>query len=323
MSRTQVYHEWMRRLRPAVKSGVLLCLLVAAGFGARAQQDPMYTQYMNNILSVNPAYASVSSALEVVAISRNQWTGIDGAPVTQSLSAMMPIKGTDSGIGVTMLTDKIGPVRQSGLYLDYSYRLRLGYRTYFAWGLKTGINFYHTDYSILEVNDGGDPVLSEDVVRKFLPNAGIGAFFYTERLFVGLSVPKLITNRINEVGYSTQFSAREEIHFFLMGGYVFDLNDFLKFKPYALVKMVPNAPLSADVSAHFLLYDRVWLGANWRIGDAVGAIAQFYVSPQFKLGYAYDITASDLNSFNRGTHEVLVSYAFNLGRRRFISPRYF
>lgn len=302
---------------------LITSVLLLGGLEVSAQQDPMFTQYMNNMLLVNPAYAAAGTNLEVLAISRNQWVGIEGAPVTQSLSAMYPLLSDNTGIGLTFLVDKIGPVQQTAAYFDYAFKFRLERRLYLSLGVKGGVNFYNTDYSILDVNDDGDPIFSDDVVRKFLPNVGLGAFLNTDRFYIGLSTPKVITNQINDVGYSTQFSSREEIHLFLSGGYVFDLGEDLKFKPYTFIKFVPDAPVSVDLSAHFLLHERVWLGANWRIGDAVGAVAQFYINQQFKVGYAYDVTVSDLNSFNRGTHEILISYALNLGRRRFLSPRYF
>lgn len=298
-------------------------LLMVIAFKAEAQQDPMFTQYMNNVLSVNPAYAIVGTSMEVVAISRNQWVGIEGAPVTQALSVQMPMKKTDTGFGMTILSDEIGPVTQTSLYGDYAFRFRTAYRTYLSLGLMAGVNYYNTDYSILEYNDAGDPVFSGDALRKFLPNFGVGAFFWNDKLFASVSVPKCVSNRINNLSYSNQFSSREQIHVFAMAGYVFDINRDVKFKPYASLKFVANTPMSLDLSAHFLFYDRLWVGANWRVGDAVGAIAQIYVTKQFKFGYAYDVTATDLNSFNRGTHEVLISYALNLGRRKFLSPRYF
>lgn len=301
----------------------VLALVVLLSEQAQAQQDPMYTQYMNNIQSINPAYVSVGSTLELNLISRNQWAGVKGAPRTNSLSAMMPLKNIYAGVGMSFISDKIGPVSQTGAYVDYSFKLRVAYRTYLALGLKGGVNFFNTDYSILEVNDQGDPTLSDDVTQKLLPNFGIGVFLYGEKYFAGISVPKLMENQIHEVGYSSQFASKEEMHFFAIAGYVFEINRDVKFKPYTLVKFVPNSPFSVDLSAHLLFYDRLWAGANWRIGDAVGATAQIFVTKQFKVGYAYDVTATDLNSFNRGTHEILLNFVINAGRRRFISPRYF
>jgi len=315
--------EWLLR-RSAVLRCLLLLLIILLGRGpVWAQQDPMFTQYMNNILSINPAYASVGSTIELNLLSRNQWVGIEGAPVTQSLSGMMPLNNLHTGVGLSFITDKIGPVRQTGAYVDYSFKVRMDYRTYLSFGLKAGVNYYNTDYSILEVNDQGDPLLADDVTRKILPNFGIGVFFYNERLFAGISVPKLMENQIHETGYSSQLASKEEMHFFAIGGYVFDINRDVKFKPYTMVKCVPNSPISVDLSAHLLFYERLWVGANWRIGDAVGAMAQMFVTKQLKVGYAYDVTATDLNSFNKGTHEILLNFVVNTGRRRYMSPRYF
>ena len=304
---------------------ILLVLLFGSIIAAKtyAQQDPMYTQYMNNILSVNPAYASIGTSLELIAISRNQWIGVTGAPVTQAFSAQLPLKNLNAGVGLTFLSDKIGPVNQTAAYFDYAFKVRIDYRSYLSFGLKGGVNFYSTDYSMLDVNNPGDPILTNDVTRKFLPNFGLGIFFYNRKLFFGLSLPKLLDNQINDVGYSTQYSSKEIRHVFGIAGYVFDLNREVKFKPYTMIKFVPNTPVSIDLSAHFLFYERLWIGANWRVGDAVGAIAQVYVTKQFKVGYAYDVTTTDLNSFNKGTHEIMISYAINIGRRKFISPRYF
>jgi len=315
--------QWLL-VRRTVLRCLLLLLTVLFGQGpALAQQDPMFTQYMNNILSINPAYASVGSTVELNLLSRNQWVGIDGAPVTQSLSAMMPLNNIYTGVGLSFIADKIGPVRQTGVYVDYSFKVRMDYRTYLSFGLKAGGNYFSTDYSILEVNDQGDPLLANDVTRRFLPNFGIGVFFYNERFFTGVSVPKLMENQIHDVGYSSQLASKEEMHLFAIGGYVFDINRDVKFKPYTMIKCVPNSPISVDLSAHLLFYERLWVGANWRIGDAVGAMAQMFVTKQLKVGYAYDVTATDLNSFNKGTHEILLNFVVNGRRRRFMSPRYF
>jgi len=308
-----------------LKQLFLICLLFlgVGRYAGMAQQDPMFTQYMNNMLSINPAYASVGTTLELNALTRNQWVGIEGAPVTSSLSAQLPLKNLYTGFGLTLISDRIGPVSQTGAYADYAFKVKMAFKTYLSFGLKVGVNFYNTKYGELQVVDQGDPLLVDDVVRKFLPNFGMGMFFYNQRLFVGLTVPKLVENKINDHSYSSQISGKEEMHFFGVAGYIFGMHNDVKFKPYVLVKMVPNTPLSVDLSAHFLFHDRLWVGANWRVGDAVGAMAQVFVSKQFRVGYAYDVTASDLSSFNRGTHEILLNYAINLGRRKFISPRYF
>ncbi len=310
----------MQLLKPLV---LVLGFVLAVALPSQAQQDPMFTQYMNNILSINPAYAATGTALEMSLLSRNQWVGLEGAPVTNALSAQAPLKGFDAGIGVSILSDEIGPTKQTGIYFDYAFKVRVAYSTYLSMGVKGGINFFNTDYSMLEVNDGGDPLLTGDLVQKLLPNMGLGFYLYNRRMFVSLSAPKLLQNKINKLTYTSQFAAKEEIHLFVMAGYLFDLNRYLKFKPYALLKFVPNTPFSADLSAHWLFYQRMWLGVNWRVGDAIGAMAQVYATPQLKIGYAYDVTASDLNTFNKGTHEISLSYVLNMGRRRYVTPRFF
>lgn len=302
---------------------MLPAILLGSAHRAMAQQDPIYTQYMHTVLVVNPAYAMVGDHAEVVAVSRNQWTGIEGAPVTSSLSAQLPINLFNSGVGVSFLTDRVGPIRQNGAYADYAYRVRVSRHGFLSLGLKAGFNFYKADFTGMELNQANDPEFLENVSRRFLPNVGVGAFYYTDRFFVSLAAPKLITNKINEQGYSSQFSSREQVHWFAMAGYVFPLSDQVQFKPYVQVGVVHDAPATIDLAAHFLFFDRFWLGANWRLGNEAGAMAQFYLTPNFKIGYAYDLSANDLHAFNRGTHEILLSYTFNTHRLKCVSPRYF
>ncbi len=288
-----------------------------------AQQDPMYTQYMNNLQLVNPAYVGSADLLTVMAVSRNQWVSISGAPATQSVLAHSPIKTYNMGLGFSLLHDKVGVISQTGAYVDYSYFLDVTPTQRLALGLKGGVNFYDGGLTDLQTVDPDDPVFARDINRNFLPNFGIGALFYTDRYYVGLSVPKLIQNTINKNSTSTNAVSKEDLHVFFMGGYVFNINRFVKFKPYLLTKFVKDAPVSVDISVAFLLYDRLWLGAMFRPGDSYGAMLQVQATKQIKVGYSYDLTTSDLGAFSKGTHEVMVTYDFDFGRGRVRSPRYF
>lgn len=283
----------------------------------------MYTQYMNNILSVNPAYAGSGDVLNAMVLTRNQWVGLDGAPVTQSFVIHSPISKYNMGVGFSLLKDKIGVISQTGAYLDYSYTLHVGENNYLALGLKGGVNFYEAGLTDLSTVDPDDPIFANDVTRNFLPNVGLGMFYHTDRFFAGLSVPKMIRNKINKHSSSSEYISKEELHLFFMAGYVFDVNRIIKFKPYILTKYVKSSPVSLDLTAQFLFYDRLWVGAMYRVGDALGGLMQIQITNQLKVGYSYDITASGLNSFNKGTHEILVSYDFNFGQGRIRSPRYF
>ena len=213
----------------------------------------MYTQYMNNLLSVNPAYAGTGDMLNAMVITRNQWVAFNGAPVTQSFVMHSPIPNYNMGVGFSILKDKIGVISQTGAYLDYSYRIVVGENRYLSLGMKGGVNFYEAGLSNLTTVDSGDPIFANDITRSFLPNVGIGLFYNTGRFVAGLSIPKMIQNRINSNEFSSEYISKEEIHLFFMTGYVFDVNRIVKFKPYLLMKYVRNIPLSIDLSAQFFI----------------------------------------------------------------------
>lgn len=298
----------------------LLMLLAVRSFG---QQDPMYTQYMENLMTVNPAYAGSKDILSMMAVARNQWVGMAKAPETRSFAIHSPVKNTNMGLGLSFLSDHIWPIKQNGLYLDYSYTLHFNNGAKLALGLKAGVNFYEAGIADLATNDPDDPVFSSDINHSFLPNFGVGAFYHTNRYYLGVSVPKLIKNTINKTGFSTGQFEKEQIHLFFMSGYVFDINRIVKFKPSVLTRFVSSAPISIDINGMFGFYDRLWLGAFCRVGDSFGGLFQLQVTNQVKIGYSYDFPISRLGAFNKGTHELMVNFDFNLGSGKIRSPRYF
>lgn len=303
--------------------GILVIVLMFVAREAFAQQDPMYTQYMENLMTINPAYAGSKDLLSMLAVSRNQWAGMARAPETHTIAIHSPVSQTNMGLGLSFLRDNIWPIKQTGLYLDYSYTLHLKNKNKLALGLKGGVNFYEAGIEDLLTNDPNDPVFSNDINRRFLPNFGIGAFFHSRRYYMGLSIPKLIKNVINQNGFATEQVDREEMHVFFMSGYVFDVNRIVKFKPSALVRYVDNAPIGLDLNGTFLFYDRLWLGGMYRPGDSFGGLFQLQISNPMKIGYSYDFPISRLGAFNKGTHEIMVSMDFNLSRNKVRSPRYF
>jgi type IX secretion system PorP/SprF family membrane protein len=298
--------------------GMVFCTLESF-----AQQDPMYTQYMENLLTLNPAYAGSKDVLSMMVVSRNQWVSMAGAPVTRSFSMHAPVEGQKMGLGFSFLNDQVGPVKQTGIYADYSYTLSFSNRRNLSLGLKAGVNFYEAGLSDLTTNDPDDPVFANDINRNFLPNFGVGLFYYTNKYYLGLSVPKLIENKINKDGVSTQSISKEQMHVFFMAGYVFDVNRIVKFKPSVLTKYVKNAPVALDMTGTFLFYERLWLGAMYRVGDSFGGLLQLQATEQLKIGYSYDLQINKLGVYNNGTHEIMVTFDFNFGRGRVRSPRYF
>ena len=301
-------------------------LVAGLSISCFSQQDPVYTQYMNNLLTIQPAYAGISGALNVTGISRAQWVGFEGAPNTNTLTINSPLRRFNVGLGLSIINDKWGPIRQNGIYADYAYRVNLSRDQYLAFGIKGGFNIYQAYLTDLVINNPNDAVFMYDVNMKFLPNLGLGIMWHSDRFFLGASAPKILKNRIQSDNSENVY--REVLHFYAMGGYVFFLSDMLKFKPTFLYRWAEKSPSFVDLSANVLFYDRVWFGAICRTSfqqwNTFGLIFQFNVNSQLKFGYAYDQTTFHPTQVNSGTHEFLISYDFVSGRRgRQVVPRYF
>jgi type IX secretion system PorP/SprF family membrane protein len=286
-----------------------------------AQQDPQYTQYMYNMNVVNPAYAGSKEAFSLGFLYRKQWVSLDGAPSTLTLSGHTPLK-KNIGIGLSLISDKIGPVDETNAYADISYTVNLNETHKLAFGLKTGATFHKVDFSkIYPTLVHNDDVFGQPNPSTTDLNFGFGAFYYTNNYYVSLSIPNFLKS--NYLDYNGVSYGSEVSHYFLTGGYVFQLNPNLKFKPSFLVKTAFGAPTSYDVSANFLLQEKLELGATYRREDSFGAMVNFMVTPQFRVGYAYDHIMSDLNFTTPSSHEIILLYDFNLSKKVPQSSRFF
>jgi len=298
----------------------LIIFSVLSSYFSLAQQDPMFTQYMFNTQAVNPAYAGSRDALSIVGISRWQWLGIDGAPTTQSLTANMPILD-NLGVGASLYYDQIGPTKQVLFFGDFAYKLQLSREGTLAFGLKLGFQSITNDLPSLDGVQGQTGF--ETATSDILPNVGAGAYYYEERFYFGVSAPKMIENSIN-----ASDEAKQVRHYFAIAGYVLDVSKYVKFKPSILFRYVQSAPLTADLSANFLFWDKLWLGANYRTRDALGMIAQFQLTSKLRAGYAYEYPLTSINqaldSPVAATHELMVGFDLPVGSRtRYRSIRYF
>ncbi|CAA9194294.1 type IX secretion system membrane protein PorP/SprF [Flavobacterium collinsii] len=298
---------------------ILICSFITVCVSA--QQDPEYTQYMYNTMSVNPAYAGSTGTLEATLLHRSQWVGIDGAPETQSFSAHSPLLNEMIGLGLSVVNDKIGPSNE--LYIDgnFSYSIPLGYEKRLAFGLKAGMRMLNVDWSKGRFYNNNDVLLNQNINNKMKLAVGAGVYYYTDKWYVGLSVPSFIqSDYYDDIQESISY---DRLHYYLMGGYVFDLNPNLKFKPAFLVKAVSGAPLTADISANFMIAEKFVIGASYRTDDSLSALAGFQISRSFYIGYAFDYTVSDLNKYNDGSHEIILRYQFTKKQSKIKSPRFF
>lgn len=300
---------------------IIAFFAILCGPRAIAQQDPLFGQYMFNTLAFNPAYAGSADVFTVMALSRHQWVGFEGAPATQTILAHTPLKNESIAIGLSAINDRIGPSRQTSAYADFAYRIKTGTDTRLAFGLKGGINMYQADLASLSTVEVDQA--NVNVKGQLLPNFGFGMFWHAPRYYVGVSAPKLLENELGMTNGVVVQKATEARHYFLIGGYVMDLSKEFKFKPSFMLRAVQGAPLSLDINANFLLRERIWFGGMYRLGNAFGLMGQYQINDQLRAGYAFDLTTTRIGAYNAGTHEVMLSYDLRFLKGRTISPRYF
>lgn len=299
----------------------------ALAFNAHAQQDPHYTQYMYNMNVVNPAYAGSKESLSAGLLYRAQWVDIEGAPKTGTLSVHSPV-GKNVGLGLSAINDKIGPVEETNVYGDFSYTLNLGGEHKLALGIKTGLTFHKVGL-FTDIGNGYVPTSSDVAFRENSSNTyfniGTGLFYYTNKYYVAFSVPNMLKTKhldINDDGSERQFGSEVQ-HYFVTGGYVFNLSENTKMKPSFMLKSAFNAPTSLDGSLNFLFFDKFEIGATYRLDDSVGAMVNYAITPSLRLGYAYDHVTSDLNITTPASHEIMLLFDLNLKKRVSVSPRFF
>lgn len=302
-----------------MKQFAIILILVMSVQNLRAQQDPQYTQYMYNMNVVNPAYAGSKESLSLTALYRKQWSGLDGAPETITFSAHSPL-GNNVGLGLSAIKDELGPISETNVYADFSYTLRLGDQAKLAMGIKAGATFHDVGLIGLELQDPNDPFFSQDISNVY-PNVGAGAFFYTDKFYLGVSVPNFF-NSVHLDENDLKFGSETQ-HFFATTGYVFNVNDNLKLKPSVMVKSAFEAPLSFDANLNALIFDRFELGVSYRLDDSFSGLVGFQVTDNLRVGYAYDHVVSDLKVVAPASHEVILTFDIFFNKRVLRSPRFF
>jgi len=293
--------------------------LVLALQNSDAQQDPQYTDYMFNTLTVNSAYAGSRGHLTVTGLHRTQWVGLDGAPQTQSLSIESPV-GKNVGLGVVLVNDRLGPSDEFYLDANFSYTINLNNDSELSFGIKGGGRLLNIDWTRGTFQEQED-VFQQPIENKFLPTVGAGVYWHSDKSYIGLSVPNFLTNEHYD-GVQNAIAA-ERLHYFLIAGKVFDLSPRIKFKPAFLGKFVVGAPIIADLSANFMFDDTLRLGVAYRWDDSVSGLIGLQIGPKLMIGYAYDATTTRLRNFNSGTHEIMLRFELRSREKQLKSPRFF
>jgi len=287
------------------KYGLILCSLLFLSTVVHGQLEPQYTQYMYNIGSFNPAYAGTVENPEVSALYRAQWIDIPGAPRTIRLGVNLPWANDINGLGFNVVSDQLGPTTQTFLNVAFSHQINVSEYTKLSFGVNAGGALLDVDFTKGNFEDPNEPLLSNQVFNEFFPTVGAGMFLYDDEWYLGASVPNFLTGVVSEEAASL---INDKIQFNLIGGYVFELSDELKFKPAFLANVVQGLPLRFDLSANFLISDVFTAGAAYRVSNAVSGLVGFQISSALFVGYSYDYNTNSLGQYNQGSHEMILKF---------------
>lgn len=302
---------------------ITFALSFCTALSASAQQNAMFTQYMFNTLALNPAYAGSRNVVSATALMRSQWTGIEGAPKTGTFTIDAPIMDKKMGIGLQLLTDKLGVIQTNGAALSLAYRIRLEQGS-LSFGLQGNVSQYKADYTSVELGStpSYDPAFANNV-NKALFNFGTGVYYNSDRFYLGLSAQDLVPNRLSDPGDGAPLAGKQAIHVFLSSGYVFPIASDLALKPSFLIKYVNGAPIEGDINGTLWIKDVLGIGLQYRTSADVAVLLEIQASPQIRIGYSYDRSVTRLQGFNSGSHEIMLRYEFGFEKGKIISPRYF
>lgn len=328
-------------IRRYTRNFVIVALLLtglAGGSQVQAQQDHMFSQYMFNMMAMNPAYAGSRDVLSMTALYRNQWGGIEGAPQTTTFTIDMPVNRERIGLGLQLFNDRIGEYNTTGAYASYAFRIKVGSRSTLGLGIQAGAGSFQADLAKVKTDQGGDPAFSENI-SKILPNFGSGLYLSNDRFYLGVSVPQLIKNKLTDYNSGVQ-RATQRRHVYAMTGFVIRLSPVLKLKPSTLVKYVEGASLGIDGNLNLWIADRIAVGGSYRRNqfnsyesalnegknyyqDAIVGIVEVQLSDQLRLGYAYDQMLNKMQTFRLPSHEIMLRYELGFGKNKILTPRYF
>ncbi len=300
-----------------IKNQIIFAILLMSFGFIKAQQDPMFTQYMFNTLSLNPAYAGSSNLISATAITRHQWIGIKGAPQTQTVAIHSPLK-FQLGAGLSIIRDQAGPVNNLSAQGNISYNINLTQNSKLYFGLMGGITNFRVGLTGLD-NLNNEDISFHQNINSYLPVFGFGLYYRNPNAYIGISAPNLIENKT--INAPTDLVHKR--HYFLIAGFVKDISNDFKLRPTMMLRYVQNAPISAEFTASVILKDMFWIGAMYRIKDAAGALFCIQINQNFRIGYSYDYSLNKLRGSQSGSHELMINYDFSFKSTKYVSPRYF
>ncbi|MCX6259958.1 MAG: type IX secretion system membrane protein PorP/SprF [Bacteroidia bacterium] len=286
---------------------------------------PVYSQYLQNGLLINPAYTGTREVLSGFLSYRMQWMGTSGSPLLQSVSFHSPMKNDKVALGMMAQFMKYGATKSTSIYGSYAYHIKLK-KGKISFGLKAGVDLSNTDYTGLLLNDPGDPVFESNEKSLVLPNVGSGVYYFSDRFFAGLAIPSFLNYRRTSSGSTIPYHSFSQYDFLFSAGALISITPVLKFKPSVLVdySLQNTRKLTQfDINGNFIIADLIWAGGSWRVSEQVAvAILQVQLNNQLMFGFSYDYPFGRMNSYSKGSTEFILRYEFRY-KVSAANPRYF
>jgi type IX secretion system PorP/SprF family membrane protein len=286
---------------------------------------PVYSQYLQNGLVINPAYSGSRGALSAMMSYRMQWMGTKGSPTIQSISLHTPMKNDEVALGVLAQFMQFGFTKSTSIYASYAYHIRVG-NGKVSFGLKGGADMSNTNYTGILLTNMGDPVFAVNDKPYVLPNAGAGIYFFSNRLFGGIAVPQFLSYRKTGTGSVQAYHSFNDYDIVFTAGGLITLSQSFKFKPSVLIDyslQTTKNLTQLDINGNFILGDLIWIGGSWRTSEEVAvAILQVQLNPQFMFGFSYDYPVGRMNTYSKGSSEFIIRYEFG-SKVSAANPRYF
>ena len=304
-----------------MKKFLIFTFCLVGALQSFAQQDPQYSQYMFNQMAINPAYAGSKEALSSTAFIRSQWTGIEGAPKTETFSIHGPLKKKKVGIGFSVIADQIGPKKSVGALGSYAYRIPIK-NGKLSFGLRVGVFNYTYNWDDIVYKDQGDVYNTHGQTSQIVPTADAGLYYYTNTMYLGVSATHLYSGRLTSISTLNGDNGKLAPHLFFTFGKAWSLSDNLIFNPSVMLKTAKGSPTTGDLKLSFLLKQRIWVGLSIRSTYGFVAYTQFNITDKFKLGYSFDYGVNKIGKVGGGSHEIMLGYDFNISRSKITSPRY-
>ena len=286
------------------------------------QMFPLSDHYKYDALAINPAFAGCHEALSATLSYRNQWVGFTDSPKSQMLSVHTPLYNDRIGLGLLVEKNSLGIFKETSFIGNYAYRMEVRDGK-LALGLGFGATIHNIAWNELVATDANDVLLMNTPTSVVLPEFSLGAYYYTKKYFIGISIPMFLSHELNQSSgkykTSNKFSG---YNYFFSGGYEVNINPQVKLLPSMLIKYHPNNAVQIDYNAQISLKDRFWLGIGYRNRDILVGMLQCQLNYQIRMAYSYDLEFGKIGKYTNGSHEIVLSYVFRYARK-VMGPREF